>query len=184
MTIIKCFHAEFTPSTMQVQNGGWVLWSCSFASKTQFANPICGLFNLSIWLDICKLCPIINFLFRRQLSQEILLGLVEKPNQLYVFLALVKYDYAITNFNIQTFKRAYDVFVLNTNFLGNGWKSNMSLLNHLKLFKLYRHIHNYGTQKDCLLIKKLQRIILDLYSIYCLIIIVNCCMPITRMMSC
>jgi hypothetical protein len=74
-----------------------------FCFKKKFANPIYGLFSLNIWLYICNLCPIIHFLFRWQLSQEILLGLVEKTNQLYD-LALVKYDYAITNFNIQMFK--------------------------------------------------------------------------------
>jgi hypothetical protein len=46
------------------------------------------------------------------------------------------------------------------------------------------HIHNQGTQKDCLMKKGLQRIVLNFYNFYFLIIITDCCMPKAGMMSC
>ncbi len=55
----------------------------------------------------------------------------------------------------------------------------------LKLyFKIYGHIHNQGTQKDGLMEKRLQKIILDFYYIYCFMIIKDWYMNITRMMAC
>jgi len=55
----------------------------------------------------------------------------------------------------------------------------------LKLyFKIYGHIHNQGTQKDGLTEKRLQKIILDFYYIYCFMIIKEWYMNITRMMPC
>ncbi len=46
------------------------------------------------------------------------------------------------------------------------------------------HIHNQGTQKNYLMKKGLQRTILDFYNVYFLIIIMDYCMPKTKMMSC
>jgi hypothetical protein len=46
------------------------------------------------------------------------------------------------------------------------------------------HIHNHGTQKDGLMKKGLQRIILDFYYIYYFMIIKDCYMTKSKMMSC
>jgi hypothetical protein len=45
------------------------------------------------------------------------------------------------------------------------------------------HIHNQGTQNVFLMKKKLQRTSMDFYNIYFLIIIVDFCMPIAKMIS-
>jgi hypothetical protein len=46
------------------------------------------------------------------------------------------------------------------------------------------HIHNKGTQKDDLMKKRLQITILDFYYIYYFIIIRDCYMIISKMISC
>ncbi len=72
----------------------------------------------SMWLKhlILCLCPKLNFPSRQQFSQDILLGLVEKTNQLYVFLALAECHFVRVNFNLWMSKGAYDVFTLVNNF--------------------------------------------------------------------
>ncbi len=65
---------------------------------------------------ILHLCPKLNFPSKRQISQDILLGLVEKTNELYGVPALVECHYVIASFDHWIFKRAYDVFALVINF--------------------------------------------------------------------
>jgi len=78
---------------------------------------ICGKYVAQMFnfLSLSKL----NFLSKRQFSQDILLGLVEKTNQLYVILALVECHFATANFDLWMFKGTYDVFALVINFLNN-----------------------------------------------------------------
>lgn len=45
-------------------------------------------------------------------------------------------------------------------------------------------IHSWGTKKDCLMEKWLQRTNFDFYNIYSIVIIFDCCMPTIRMMAC
>jgi hypothetical protein len=51
----------------------------------------------SMWLKrlIIYPCPKLNFISKRQFSQEVLLGLVEKTNEVYVVPALVE-CYSVT----------------------------------------------------------------------------------------
>jgi hypothetical protein len=73
--------------------------------------------NLPIWFVKCIwlkhlvfcLCPKLNSPSKRQFSQDILLGLVEKINQLYVVLTLVECYFAIVSFDFWMSKGAYDV---------------------------------------------------------------------------
>ncbi len=78
----------------------------------------------SMWLKclILCLCPKLNFPSIRQFSQEILLGLVQKTNQHYVFHTLVDCFFTIASFDLWMSKGAYDVFALVINFLNNDWK--------------------------------------------------------------
>jgi len=71
-----------------------------------------------MWLKrlIIHLCPKLNFPSRNQFSQDILLRLVNKTNQLYVVLALVECHFATTSFDLWMFKGACDVFALVINF--------------------------------------------------------------------
>ncbi len=57
-------------------------------------------------------CPKLNFPSRRQFSQDILLRLMEKTNELCVLLALEKCYYATKNFDLWMSKGANDVFKL------------------------------------------------------------------------
>ncbi len=79
----------------------------------------------SMWLKhlILRFCPKLNFLSKRQFSQEILLGLVEKTIQQYVLLALANYFSTTTSFDFWMSKGAYDVFALIINFLSNDWQA-------------------------------------------------------------
>jgi hypothetical protein len=45
-------------------------------------------------------------------------------------------------------------------------------------------IHDWGTEKEWHVFKGLQRIILDFCLSYIIIVVVNCCMPINKIMSC
>jgi hypothetical protein len=71
-----------------------------------------------MWLKrlILHFCPKLNFPSRNQFSQDILLGLMKKTNQLYVVLALAKCHYAITSFNLWMFNGVCYVFALVINF--------------------------------------------------------------------
>jgi hypothetical protein len=62
------------------------------------------------------------FHYRRHFSHKILPRLVEKYKEFYVFLALEKYHYANTSFDIWMSKGACDVFALVINFLGSDWQ--------------------------------------------------------------
>ncbi len=77
----------------------------------------------SMWLKrlILCLCPKLNFLSKRQFSQEILLGLVEKTSQQYVLPTLANCS-STTSFDLWMFKGAYDVFALIINFLSSDWQ--------------------------------------------------------------
>jgi hypothetical protein len=44
-------------------------------------------------------------------------------------------------------------------------------------------IHNWGTKKECLIEKGLQRTTLDFFLLYIIIIIMDFCMPIDKMVS-
>jgi hypothetical protein len=44
-------------------------------------------------------------------------------------------------------------------------------------------IHNWGTKKEWLVFKGLQRITLDFCLFYIIIVVMDCCMPIDKMMS-
>jgi hypothetical protein len=87
-------------------------------------NNLLIQFVESVWLKhlTMHLCPKLNFPSKRQFSQEILLGLVKKTSQMYVFLALVECHFATMSFDLQMFKRAYDVFALVIKFLGSDWQ--------------------------------------------------------------
>jgi hypothetical protein len=75
-------------------------------------------FMESMWLKrlILCLCPKLSFLSRKQFSQDILLGLVEKTNELYVLPTLAECDCAIASYDLWMSRRAYDVFTLVINF--------------------------------------------------------------------
>ncbi len=75
----------------------------------------------SVWLKhlTMHLCPKLNFPSKKTISQEILLGLVEKTSQMYVLLALIECHFVTTNFDLWMFKRTYDVFALVIKFLGS-----------------------------------------------------------------
>ncbi len=70
----------------------------------------------SIWMKrlIFHLCPKLNFPSRRQFSQEILSGLVEKTSQQYVLPTLANCFFTIATFDLWMSKEAYDVFALAT----------------------------------------------------------------------
>jgi len=72
-----------------------------------------------MWLKclILHLCQKLNFLSRRQFSQEILPRLIEKTSQQYVFLALVDCFFLTISFDLWMSKGAYDVFASMINFL-------------------------------------------------------------------
>jgi hypothetical protein len=76
-----------------------------------------------MWLKrlILCLCPKLNFLSKRQFSQEILPRLVEKTSQQYVHLALANSFSTTTSFDLWISKGTYDVFALMINFLNNDW---------------------------------------------------------------
>jgi len=63
------------------------------------------------------LWPSVVLPFMKQFSKEILLELVEKTKQLYVFLALA-YCYSIISFYLWMSRGAYDIFFLVIKFLG------------------------------------------------------------------
>jgi hypothetical protein len=44
--------------------------------------------------------------------------------------------------------------------------------------------HNWCTKKESLIFKGLQKTTLDLFLSYIIIVVVDCCMPIDKMMSC
>jgi hypothetical protein len=48
---------------------------------------------------------------------------------------------------------------------------------------IYGSIHDYGTKKDYLFEKRLQKRTLDFYLSYIIIIVVDCCTPIDKLMS-
>jgi hypothetical protein len=77
----------------------------------------------SMWLKclILHLCPKLNYPYRRQFSQEILLRLVEKTSYQYVILALVDYFFATASFDLWMSKEAYDVFASIINFWSDDW---------------------------------------------------------------
>jgi hypothetical protein len=52
------------------------------------------------------------------------------------------------------------------------------------VFKFLGSIHNWGTKKEWLLFKGLQRITLDFCLSYIIIAALDCCMLINNMMSC
>jgi len=87
----------------------------SIICQEQFAYPVYEkyVFQMFNSLFLSK----INFLFRRQFSQKMLLGLVEKKNELYVLPTLPKCHSTITSFDLWMSKRTYDVLVIN--FLNN-----------------------------------------------------------------
>jgi hypothetical protein len=94
----------------------------------------------SMWLKhlILYLCPKLNFPSKRQFSQDILQGLVEKKNELYVFPALAKCHYATTNFDLWMSKGAYDVFALVINFLSNDWQPKHVTIGLFEVIKTTR----------------------------------------------
>jgi hypothetical protein len=71
-----------------------------------------------MWLKclIFHLYPKLNFPSRNQFSQDILLGLVKKINQLYVVPTLAKCHSVTTSFDLWMFKGACDLFALVINF--------------------------------------------------------------------
>ncbi len=54
---------------------------------------------------------------------------------------------------------------------------------HLLGRVIYGSIHNWGTKKECLIEKGLQRTTLDFCLSFIIIIVMDCCMPIDKMMS-
>ncbi len=51
-----------------------------------------------------------------------------------------------------------------------------------KIFK--RTIHDWGTKKEWPIFKRLQKTTLDFFFNYIIIVVMDCCMPINKMMSC
>jgi hypothetical protein len=47
-----------------------------------------------------------------------------------------------------------------------------------------RCIHDWGTKKEWAIFKGLQKTILDFFKFYIIIVVMNCYMPINKMMSC
>jgi hypothetical protein len=99
-------------------------------SWKEFVKDLCLLivknnlpihFMESIWLKclLLRLRPNLNFPSRRQFSQDILLRLGEKTNQLYVVLALAECYSTTTSFDLWMSKVTYNVFALVINFLSN-----------------------------------------------------------------
>ncbi len=93
--------------------------SWSINCQEQFAYPVYGeyVFQMFNSLFLSK----INFPSKRQFSQKILLGLMEKKNELYVLPTLAECHFATVSFDLWMSKRAYDVFTLVINFLNNDW---------------------------------------------------------------
>jgi hypothetical protein len=87
-------------------------------------NNLPILFMENVWLKrlILHLFPKLNFRFRIQFSQEILLGLVEKIGQIYVLPILIECHFAIASFDTWMSKGTYDVFTLVIKFLGSDWQ--------------------------------------------------------------
>ncbi len=52
---------------------------------------------------------------------------MEKTKQFYVFPTLVKCYFATANYDFWMFKKAYDVFALVINFLGNDWPKHVTI---------------------------------------------------------
>ncbi len=86
-------------------------------------NNLTIQFMENMWLKhlVLCLCPKLNFLSKRQFSQKILLGLIEKTNQQYVLITLGNCFFTTTSFDLWMCKGAYDVFALMINFLGSDW---------------------------------------------------------------
>ncbi len=78
-------------------------------------------FMENIWLKhlVFHLCPKLIFPSKKHFPQDILLGLVEKTNQLYIVLALIVSYSTTINFDFWMSKGAYNVFALMINFLNN-----------------------------------------------------------------
>ncbi len=72
----------------------------------------------SMWLKhlIIHLCPKLNFPSKRQFSQEVLPGLVEKTSQQYVFLALANFFSTIASFDLWMSKQVYINLCINDQF--------------------------------------------------------------------
>ncbi len=77
-----------------------------------------------MWLNclILCICPKLNFPSKKQFSHDILLGLMEKTNELYVVPTLVECHSITTNFDLWMSKGTYDVFALVINFVSNDWQ--------------------------------------------------------------
>ncbi len=71
-----------------------------------------------MWLKclILHLCTKLNLLSIRQFSQDILLGLMKKINELYVVHALAKCHFVTASFDLWMSKGTYDLFALVINF--------------------------------------------------------------------
>jgi hypothetical protein len=74
-------------------------------------NHISLQFVENSWLKkfSIHLCFRIVFPSRKQIFNELLLGLVEKTRQLYVLLVLVEYHFAIANFDLWMSKVGHDI---------------------------------------------------------------------------
>jgi hypothetical protein len=59
-----------------------------------------------------QLCPYVQFVFRKLFSNIVLLELVEKTKETYVFPLLNDCSCATTSFDLWMSKGAHDVFVL------------------------------------------------------------------------
>ncbi len=86
-------------------------------------NHLLLQFVESAWLKclVLQLCPRVQFLSQKLISNTILLELVEKTKETYVLFSLNDCSCAIVSFDLWMSKGAHDVFVLVINFLGfNG----------------------------------------------------------------
>ncbi len=111
-----------------------------------------------VWLKhlTTHLCPKLNFPSKRQFSQEILLGLVEKTSQMYVLPTLLECHFATMSFDLWMFKRAYDVFALVINLLGGDWQPKHVTIGLFKAIEttsqtlainLIKLLNKYGLRK-------------------------------------
>jgi hypothetical protein len=69
---------------------------------------------------VSHFCFQVVFLFKKYFYSEILINLVKKTKQKYVFPKGANCIFAIANFDLWMFKGAHNIFTLVVNFLGTN----------------------------------------------------------------
>jgi hypothetical protein len=138
---IWIFHIKFFCCEGFIQKND--IWQKEFDEDLGIIKNIFPIqFFESIWFKILALylCPGLNFLSKRQFSQEILANLVVKINQLYVLLNLIECYATITSFDLWMNKGAHDVFALVVNFLGFNWQPKHIIIGLFETTKNFEHV--------------------------------------------